>query len=134
MIKLWKIFGVELHPIGDVVINTTGINPGNRYKGTWELISIGQMLIGVDPNDPVINIGKKTGGSKNPLTKHSHTIGGFPNGNPSTWADPHVRIVYQTTNTNPYPTTQALINQSGDNTDHNNYPPFCAVYIWERVA
>ncbi len=138
MIKIWKIFGVEMHPIGDVVINTTGVNPGNRFKGTWELISIGRMLIGVDPNDIDFNASKKTGGAKT----HKH-FSGIVNYNNSD------AIGYRSEAQNVYGFSEKVVGWDRSavasystnrnvrkyyTSTENNIPPFYAVYIWERVA
>ena len=55
---------LSAHPIGDVVINITGINPGTLYGGTWEAFATGRMLVGVDTGQTEFNTVEKTGGEK----------------------------------------------------------------------
>lgn len=68
------------------------------------------------------------------MPAHKHTFAGFPNGNPATWADPNVRVVYQTTSNNPYPNVNGLINSTGSSQPHPNVQPYITVYYWKRSA
>lgn len=59
----------NIYPVGSVILNTTGINPRAYLNiGTWEQVSKGRTLIGVDETDDDFNIAEKTGGEK----KHRH--------------------------------------------------------------
>lgn len=51
--------------VGDIEINTTGINPATKYAGTtWERFANGRTLIGVNESDSSFASPQRTGGSK----------------------------------------------------------------------
>lgn len=51
-------------PIGYVYLSVTNVNPGEYFKGTWERISEGYYLRGVEGNDPAEEIGGDINGHK----------------------------------------------------------------------
>lgn len=143
---LEKVF----HP-GVLIIRQNADNPAEYYGfGTWARLKDKYILAGGElypagttggsathkhtTADHILTVGQ--------MPKHKHTIGGFPNGTPATWANPYGRVVYQITSDNPYPAINALINQSGNNEPHNhgdtteesNMGPYEAFYVWIRVA
>ena len=62
------------YPIGSIKFTYENINPGTYISETsWELISQGKYIRGVDPNDSNLNTAK-TGGNKTLDLSHSHTI------------------------------------------------------------
>jgi hypothetical protein len=149
-----KIGGVDIFDIiffvGIIVGSGISTSPAALVGGVWQQIK-DRMILAVGDTYTLDETGgsatHKHGTADHILTvgqmpKHKHTIGGFPNGSPATWADPYGRIVYQTTSNNPYPAINALINQSGNNEPHNHgdttdgssMPPYIAKYIWQRIA
>ena len=66
-----KYYPHPYYPVGSVYLSVNNTNPTRWFGGTWELISQGRTLIGVDTNDTDFNTVKKSGGSKT----HTHTTG-----------------------------------------------------------
>lgn len=52
-LRLIKTVIQALFPIGSVVTNTTGTNPGTYIGGTWEAYAPGRALVGVGDNGEV---------------------------------------------------------------------------------
>lgn len=123
------------HPVGDVIGNRSGINPGTYLGGTWAAYMQGQSPIGVDPNDSDFNAADKTGGEKN----HTLTKAELPNYNL-----PISNGVAGTTSTtvaagSSFYTvggniTTATVSSGGGGTAHNNMHPYRTVYFWVRTA
>lgn len=66
-----------IHPIGSIAIFTSRFDP-NTFGGEWVPYGEGRVLIGVDPNDPLFNAPRLTGGSKNAIIpKHTHSVSGY---------------------------------------------------------
>ena len=65
---------LALHPVGDIVMNDTGENPGTIYGGVWELFGPGRTLLGVDYNNPDYKNPTLQGGKK--FDVHRHTLAG----------------------------------------------------------
>lgn len=65
---------LSIHPVGDIVMNTTGTNPGDIYGGTWEAWGAGRTPVGYSSSDSDFNAANKTGGAKTQDYAHSHTV------------------------------------------------------------
>ena len=127
---------IDLFPVGFVLLNMSGTNPGQIYAGTWELCSKGRAIIGVDPDDSDYNQAGLTMGEKThkltlaEMPEHSH---GFNlNGDSSSGRAELQLDGWAWRNT--YQITQSLVNNSGGSQPHNNIPPSMTLYIWQRVA
>lgn len=124
----------EIYPVGSIYMSVNNTNPSTLFGGTWSQIKDRFLLACGD----VYSNGSTGGEATHILTvdempNHTHTYNGFPNGTPTTWADPYRKLVYQNNNTNPYP-KQVGLDYIGGNQPHNNMPPYFAVYIWQRTA
>ena len=62
-----------LYPIGSVYISFEETNPSEIMGGSWERVSEGKTLVGVDEDDSSFNVSSKTGGSKSINLAHTHT-------------------------------------------------------------
>ena len=60
-----KIYSHPYFPVGSIYLSVVNTNPSIWFGGTWELISQGRTLVGVDINDTDFNTAKKIGGEKN---------------------------------------------------------------------
>ena len=124
---LIKQLKLAMNPIGTVLTTINSANPSSYIGGTWERFANGRTLVGVDENDSVtlMKTAGNEGGSTNPLTRHGHSIsraGGSTQtavGATINWAND---------------TSVGVVQEAGDNTDHNNWQPFMTVYFWRRTA
>lgn len=129
---------IDLFPVGFVLLNMSGTNPGQIYAGTWELCSKGRAIIGVDPDNPDYNqSGLVMGEKEHTLTvqempSHGHASQHFAVGTNSrnyrSWegglAAGSSDVCFATADT----------NDNGGGQPHNNIPPSMTLYIWQRVA
>ena len=124
-IKQSKLYA---NPIGTILITISNTNPYTYLGGTWARFANGRTLVGVDESDSftLMKTANNTGGSVNPLTRHSHDIrranGTQQNaiGASIGWSD--------------LPNNGGVIQETGDNQEHNNWQPFMTVYMWKRTA
>ncbi len=118
---------LDSNPIGTILTTISNVNPSNYLGGVWERFAQGRTVVGVDEDDDVelMQTANNQGGSVNPLTRHSHNIkragGSAQNAVGATinWSDT---------------TAVGVIQEAGDNTNHNNWQPFVTVYFWRRTA
>ena len=118
---------LDSNPIGTILTTISNVNPSNYLGGVWERFAQGRTVVGVDEDDDVelMQTANNQGGSVNPLTRHSHNIkragGSAQNAVGATinWSDT---------------TAVGVIQEAGDNTNHNNWQPFVIVYFWRRTA
>lgn len=147
----------EIYPVGAIYMSVDSTNPSSFLGGQWELFGPGRTLVCVNNSDTVLNASKKTGGSTNPLTKHTH----IQNAHGHTFKTPFansgggVAKIYGLTWNgangsgsvgnigSPSETGEIRIgvyantatNQNtGSNTNHANWQPFITCYVWVRVA
>ena len=118
---------LDSNPIGTILTTISNVNPSNYLGGVWERFAQCRTVVGVDEDDDVelMQTANNQGGSVNPLTRHSHNIkragGSAQNAVGATinWSDT---------------TAVGVIQEAGDNTNHNNWQPFVTVYFWRRTA
>ena len=124
---LIKQLKLAMNPVGTVLTTINSADPSSYIGGVWERFANGRTLVGVDESDSVtlMKTANNTGGSTNPLTRHGHSIkraGGSTQtavGATINWAND---------------TSIGVVQEAGDNTDHNNWQPFVTVYFWKRIA
>jgi len=138
-------------PIGSIYISVTDANPATTLGfGTWSAFAKGRTLIGVDPSDTALNAPNKQGGSVNPLTSHNHYYKSLNGYQSYTFAwgtggivSPQISIngtsaiAGKATNNGLFTKQDgdgASVQNSGDNTNHNNWQPFISTYMWKRDA
>ena len=138
------------YPVGCIFESTSSENPSNTMGGTWERFGNGRVTVGVNEGDGAINAGNKSVGSVNPLTSHSHFFRNFSGHQTYAFAwgtggfvSPQVSIngtsaVASNATNNGLFTKQdnegASVQDSGDNSNHNNWQPSISVYRWRRIA
>lgn len=135
----------RLYPIGAIYITTVDSNPGSYLGGVWIAFGQGRVLIGAGAitdargESATFNGGDTGGEMKHQLTEaelasHSHHIPdpcNFPvaysSGAPT----------YKHTFTEDYEQdTNRYVNwveDTGDDTPHNNMQPYIVVYMWKRT-
>lgn len=130
------------YPVGSIFQSTDGTDPSTFIGGAWERFGNGRMLIGVDESDSALSTANKMGGSTTPLTSHTHGFSGTTSETPiveGVTSDADVKFqgassgdgIKSKTHTHVYSGTTTA---TGDNTNHNNYPPYITVYMWKRTA
>ena len=119
---------IDIYPVGSIYTTVNGINPSTYIGGTWIRFANGRTLVGADENDSVtlMKTANNTGGSTNPLTRHSHDISRV-NGTTQS-------AIGASINWSDLPNNGGVIQEAGDNTNHNNWQPFVTVYFWKRTA
>ncbi len=128
----------KIYPIGSIYLSLNATNPATLFGGTWEQISQGRTLVGVDPSDPDFNIPKKAAGEKyhtlnlNEIPPHTHTY----ETQPWLWAQ---RDITGPTSIKPAEnyTCSSVIgttSSAGQGWGHNNMQPYFTCYMWHRIA
>lgn len=122
-----------IFPVGHVLIETTGTNPGTTYGiGTWTATSDGRYLVGYKSGDADFGTGGATGGSKT----HTHDV----NPNSETSGGPSATTTVDTDGTGSTVAVASALHThdtdisnttSGDNSE---IPSFQVFYVWERTA
>lgn len=126
-------------PIGYIYLSTSSTNPSAYFGGTWQRISNGKVLVGVDENDTDFNAPNLTGGEKtHTLTVDeipSHAHGQLAVSNPNS-GGPGIRGTYngqEGTGMSRY-STNTQTETTGGGKAHNNLQPYFTCYIWEKVG
>lgn len=134
-----QVIGKFIYPVGTVISNTTGINPGTQFGGTWEPFAPGRVLIGAGTgNDGSTSMTFTALGKygeyyhtltydEMPLHSHAQYISAN-NGNSAVrrdYSDDGNAALYpQGCNT----------GNAGNGKPHNNIQPSMGVYYWRRTS
>lgn len=132
----------SVYPVGAILMNTSGINPGDgdREKGvepiggTWALWGAGRVPVGYNGTDSDFFPAEKVGGEK----RHTLTTSEMP-------AHTHGVRAHGTTNDSPSGTVyikaarnsqegSASTNSAGGGVAHNIMQPYIVCYMWKRTA
>lgn len=126
---------INLYEVGDIFLTLNNMNPGTRFKGTWELIAKGRTLVGVDPDDTDFDVVEKTGGEKthkltiNEIPSHSH-----PQRVTALNSGSGVRRDYNSDGASSAFEQGISTGNTGGGQSHNNLQPYLTCYIWCRTA
>ena len=140
-IQLYDNKGNKVYPraythIGQLIITKSKTyNPNEDYEGTtWELVSKGMAIVGVDSSDTHFNEAGKTYGEK----EHKLTTNEMPSHNHETskyWYSAEGGNGFMGSNaTGSTASNSNGISATGGNQPHNNIQPSMAFYIWCRIA
>ena len=152
-VKLRDIF----YPVGSIYQSTTSTNPSEFIGGTWERYAKGRVLIGVDDSGGKGAFGNanSNGGSRYPLTQHSHQLKTILNGAAAKNPDTHYGIKYSGGGTNQATwetwrvgdmgrlnnndnsfagQTGGLAKDEGQSAEALNYQEYTTVYTFRRIA
>ena len=138
----------NMFPIGYIYMSTVNTNPQTFFGGTWEKIE-GKFLLGASAEYPV---GSTGGEATHTLTKaempeHGNHLYTDDGGSYSPIGHGNAKGKYLTDSQfnnyreigrgwslfaghEVYPTGA----MQGENSPHNNMPPYLAVYMWQRIA
>lgn len=142
-----QAIGKFIYPVGTVISNTTGINPGTQFGGTWEPFAPGRVLIGAgtgnDGSTSMTFTANGEGGTytetltidqipshnhRVPLMNSSHEASGYGLTQIQSFQN---RVVVTGDDVNDSRRTQSTY--AGGGKSHNNLPPHKAVYYWRRT-
>lgn len=117
------------YPVGAIYLSVTDANPAALFGGTWERIG-GRFLLGADTTYAA---GSTGGEAERTLTvdempKHNH---GLDNYNSAGNAAPFLTVQHQD-KIGYGGNVQTMY--AGGSEEHNNMPPYLAVYMWKRTA
>lgn len=133
--------------IGCILTDTTGINPGTRYGGTWERFAPGRVLIGAgtgnDGSTSMTFTAGATGGTYtetltiDQIPSHNHRVKLMPAANEASGygltQTPTFKNRPIITGDDTNDQRMTLSTSTGDGKSHNNLPPHKAVYYWRRT-
>ncbi len=132
---------LNMYEVGDIVLNMSGVNPGTRFGGTWELTSKGKAIIGVDPDDQDYEqAGLTMGEKKHTLTvdempAHSHmNLYTYNNSIIGTGNTPNTGVGTGIIHNGNYNQGSVHTGSAGSGQPHNNIPPSMTLYVWLRTA
>lgn len=143
-----QAIGKFIYPVGSVISNTTGTNPGTQFGGTWEPFAPGRVLIGAGTGNDgstsmtftALSVGgeyyHKLTADENGKHKHAQTlgtdnavVGGY---NDAYAINEQVYGGYANTANRTTAYRQA-VQYSGQGKGHNNVQPYQTVYYWHRT-
>lgn len=126
-----------VYPVGSIYISVNSTSPATLFGGTWEAIQ-GKFLLGADGN--TYKAGNTGGEATHTLTvdeipKHTHNMYSGNSGAPDTWEPDGGSYLVDSVTQDKHTWWASLgMNYAGGGTEHNNMPPYLAVYIWKRTA
>lgn len=135
-----QAIGKFIYPVGSVISNTSGTNPGTQFGGTWEQFAPGRFLIGAGTGNDGSTSMTFTSSSKGGEYTHILTVNEMPSHKhdiaapiSSTWTaagGSSIQGSNQTQNSYNF----NWCTEIGGNKPHNNLPPYQSVYYWRRVS
>lgn len=126
-----------VYPVGSIYISVNSTSPATLFGGTWEAIQ-GKFLLGADGN--TYKAGNTGGEATHTLTvdeipKHTHNMYSGNSGAPDTWEPDGGSYLLDSVTQDKHTWWASLgMNYAGGGTEHNNMPPYLAVYIWKRTG
>lgn len=140
----------SVYPIGSIIFSADNVNPSGRFGGTWQQIAKGRFIVGVGQGTDINSEAKSySSGNDNigeyshklttlEMPKHRHSIYSAGGDAPDSGAGAGFGIAQNFDSPSipsggPVLLTNALSLQ-GDDQYHNNAPPACGMYVWERTA
>lgn len=134
--------GQPQFPVGYVVMNVTGVNPGTDFGyGTWAAWGTGRMPVGYDAGQTEFNASEKTGGGKTKNLAHTHTTPGLGTSTLSGFGAVAGIGHLNSGEGDPYgPTVDVYPNVGADNTGSGGSAtqdvlnPYITIFMWKRMA
>lgn len=125
-----------IYPIGSIYMSVNSTSPASLFGGTWTQLQ-NRFLLGAGSS---YSAGATGGASTHVLEvsempSHSHGLYYAWSGGGS-YAVNRVRLMYVDSGTSQWVRDGSTIAMYsvGENTAHNNMPPYLVVYMWKRVS
>lgn len=149
---------LEMHPVGDIVSNTSGTNPGTYLGGTWTAWGSGRVPVGVNAADAEFNTVEETGGAKthtlsvSEMPSHNHggsvgsggpgghagyatgTLDGFAGWSLNPSPSGYINRVLVAADGFPTSAHSHTVSSQGGGAAHNNLQPYITCYMFKRTA
>lgn len=143
-----QVIGKFIYPVGSVIINTTGTNPGTQFGGTWEQFAPGRVLIGVgtgnDGSTSMTFTAGATGGTYtetltiDQIPSHNHRVKLMPAANEASGYGLTQTTTFKNrpivTGDDTNDKRMTLSTSTGGGKSHNNLPPHKVVFYWHRIS
>lgn len=127
----------KTYPVGAIYMSTVYISPASIFGGTWTRL-YDRFLVGGGSD---YSIGSTGGEKTHKLTttempKHTHYANKYKDGT-------NYIVHYSSNETTGFKTSAgsgghgvllAALENTGGGNEHNNLPPYLAVYMWKRTA
>ena len=149
--NMWK----QIYPVGSIYLSISSASPQDLFGGTWERVSKGKYLIGVDENDETGHWDSPdmTGGSFEHTHKYRIAVRSFYGA--ATGADGQIVNIYDYSkgryaNASNIETSDNTVNgaltyevnsyaqgryaSEADVSTEEVHPPFYTVYMWKRTG
>lgn len=126
-----------VYPVGSIYMSVNSTSPATLFGGTWEAIQ-GKFLLGADGS--AYKAGSTGGEATHTLTvdempKHTHSMYSGNSGAPDTWEPDGGSYLLDSVTEDKHTWWASLgMNYAGGGAEHNNMPPYLAVYIWKRTG
>lgn len=126
-----------VYPVGSIYMSVNSTSPATLFGGTWEAIQ-GKFLLGADGG--AYKAGNTGGEATHTLTedeipKHTHSMYSGNSGAPDTWEPDGGSYLLDSVTQDKHTWWASLgMNYAGGGAEHNNMPPYLAVYIWKRTG
>lgn len=126
-----------VYPVGSIYMSVNSTSPATLFGGTWKAIQ-GKFLLGAYGN--TYKAGSTGGEATHTLTvdempKHTHLMYSGNSGAPETWEPDGGSYLVDSVTQDKHTWWASLgMNYAGGGAEHNNMPPYLAVYIWKRTG
>lgn len=126
-----------VYPVGSIYMSVNSTSPATLFGGTWEAIQ-GKFLLGADGG--TYKAGSTGGEATHTLTvdempKHTHSMYSGNSDAPDTWEPDGGSYLLDSVTEDKHTWWASLgMNYAGGGAEHNNMPPYLAVYIWKRTG
>lgn len=128
------------HPVGDIKMCATNVNPGTYLGGTWVAWGSGRVPVGVDAAQTEFDAPEETGGAKTvtlteaQMPSHTHEVPIRFTPRAYTWTITPGGTGGFLSNDGAPGNDTAIVTGAGGNAPHTNLQPYITCYMFKRTA